>query len=402
MALESIFGQKAARKARKLGRNIKNHLGTYVVSGVMAAVSALPAGATSFNAPNPSAAKREFAPDRLVVRFANNTLPERVQRKSLEGIVLQARPGKGVRGSVKSAYGITSLTPMFTFLNGPGRGAEQLGTTYIAKVPTGSNLDLLVQQLARDPRIISARKDRKIYASVDQTQPDDEFYGSQKNLERLNYVQAMASLEHMRVLKDGKVIVYILDSGADNTKVELARYIGQSAVFNFVDDSLDVMDRGGHGTMVASNIVAETNNVEGIAGTVYRAGDHVEIRPVKILDDDGSGNASDLARGIEYAVNNDADFIVIAAGASGQAPDEVVSALELALSNDVHVFAATGNDGANEVHYPANSSAVYGIGAATSECSEVDANNLFLPQYLKQPWSHDPHDPSHPNYHPQN
>jgi subtilisin family serine protease/uncharacterized protein YigE (DUF2233 family) len=72
--------------------------------------------------------------------------------------------------------------------------------------------------------------------------------------------------------------------------------------WNFVANNNNPMDDHEHGTHVAGTISAMGNNGVGIAGIDW----NVRIMAVKILDSTGNGAASDVIRGLNYAVANGA------------------------------------------------------------------------------------------------
>lgn len=74
---------------------------------------------------------------------------------------------------------------------------------------------------------------------------------------------------------------------------------------DFVDDDPYPNDEFGHGTFIASTIAATANNAYGTVGVAYRS----RIMPVRVLDFEGRGFPSTIARAIRFAVRNDADII---------------------------------------------------------------------------------------------
>jgi serine protease len=104
--------------------------------------------------------------------------------------------------------------------------------------------------------------------------------------------------------------------------------------------------------------------------------------PVRVLGADGSGDSPTIARGIRYAVNHGAQIINLSLefwvcppqnscpdDPSTQASDipDVMSALRYAHEKGVLVVAAAGNDGANQIAYPAQAPGVVAVGATTQD-----------------------------------
>ena len=75
--------------------------------------------------------------------------------------------------------------------------------------------------------------------------------------------------------------------------------------YDFVDDDPYPNDEYGHGTFIASTIAATANNAYGTVGVAYRS----RLMPIRVLDFEGRGYPSTIARAIRYAVRRGADVI---------------------------------------------------------------------------------------------
>lgn len=97
-----------------------------------------------------------------------------------------------------------------------------------------------------------------------------------------------------------------------------------------------------HGTLVSGVIAAIGNNNFGIAGIGWG----VKIMPLRVLDENGSGDTSNVIRAINYAVDNGASIVNLSF--VGDAYDSALEkAIERAYLNGVLVLAAAGNEGTN-------------------------------------------------------
>ena len=136
--------------------------------------------------------------------------------------------------------------------------------------------------------------------------------------------------------------------------------------YDFIAHDSTPYDRNGHGTQVAGTIAEATNNHIGLTGLAYGA----KLMPVRVLDSQGDGGASTIARGIYFAVDHHAQVINLSleftAGTVRAASiPELISAIDYAHSKDVMVVAASGNDDAGQLSYPAKARWVVAVGATT-------------------------------------
>ncbi len=152
------------------------------------------------------------------------------------------------------------------------------------------------------------------------------------------------------------VTIAVLDSGVAYAQRGLYRRSPDLAVarfvrgYDFVDDDPYANDEYGHGTFVASTIAATANNAYGTVGVAYRS----RIMPIRVLDFEGRGFPSTIARAIRYAVGRGADIINLSlelydGPPLGETPRSVTasrsvrSALAYARRNRVVVVSAAGN-----------------------------------------------------------
>jgi serine protease len=130
---------------------------------------------------------------------------------------------------------------------------------------------------------------------------------------------------------------------------------------DFVNSDDHANDDNGHGTHVTGTIAQRTNNSIGVAGVAYNC----DIMPVKVLDENGSGDIQKLIDGIYFATNNSAKVISMSLGfPSGYYPGPALdAALDYAYNNGVTIVAAAGNDNARVVSYPAAYEKCIAVGA---------------------------------------
>lgn len=156
--------------------------------------------------------------------------------------------------------------------------------------------------------------------------------------------------------KAAPVTIAIVDTGVDVNHPDLKDKIvpGHSS---FPQSPFNT-DLNGHGTHCAGIAAATVNNGIGVAGVAPLA----RIQPVKVLDDSGSGSNASVAEGIDWAAENGAQVISMSLG--GPSPSKAIAeAVQKALSRNIVVVVAMGNDGNDEPSYPAAVPGVMGIGA---------------------------------------
>ncbi len=156
------------------------------------------------------------------------------------------------------------------------------------------------------------------------------------NLTTIGAPQAWAS-----GLTGAGVDVAVLDSGVDGTHADLRGKVVAEADFT---ESGSAADENGHGTHVAS-IVAGT----GAAADGARKGVAHDARLLngRVLDAEGSGQASWVIAGMEWAAAQGADVINMSlGGTAGKGDDPLVRALDaLTASTGALFVVAAGNDG---------------------------------------------------------
>ncbi len=157
-----------------------------------------------------------------------------------------------------------------------------------------------------------------------------------------------------------EVKVAVLDTGVDYTHPDLKDRVLKDKGYNFVDNDSETMDDNGHGTHVSGIIAASANNnigVSGITGTL-----NIKILPVKVLDENGEGEVSDIVKGIKYAVDNGADIINLSFGTNSKSK-EIKEAINYAKGKGVFVVAAAGNDGESDDNSSPASDGAFAVAA---------------------------------------
>jgi serine protease len=171
--------------------------------------------------------------------------------------------------------------------------------------------------------------------------------------------------------------------------------------YDFVDDDRFPHDENGHGTHVASTIGESTHNDRGVTGVAYGA----KIMPVRVLNERGEGDSSDITEGIRYAVRHGADVINLSFEfddtqrqySASEIPD-VLAAVRYASRHGVVVVAAAGNFERSSISYPARAPSVISVGATTEHGCRAKYSNVGRSLDIVAPGGgeDDPADPACP------
>ena len=156
--------------------------------------------------------------------------------------------------------------------------------------------------------------------------------------------------------------------------------------YDFVANNPFPLDREGHGTFVAGILGESTNNHVGLAGIAYGA----SIMPVRVLDANGTGDAATISKGIRYAADHGAQVINLSLEfdmtvSSGDIPD-ILSAIRYAHHHGALVVAASGNEGVEQIAYPARAPDVVAVGATTKDRCLADYSNGGSRLDARRPW----------------
>lgn len=186
------------------------------------------------------------------------------------------------------------------------------------------------------------------------------------------------------------VTVALIDTGIDADHPDLAGNVSASS-YNVVNGTFDVSDAIGHGTKVAGVIGAERNGL-GSHGVAFEA----TLLAVNAYSCSPTCGflISDIAVAVNYATDALAHVINMSFSGAGSFAG-LESAMQRAANAGAFVVAATGNDGASEPGYPANTASngafgnmVVAVGAVTdsgtiasfsNRCGSVMNNCLVAP-----------------------
>jgi hypothetical protein len=170
-----------------------------------------------------------------------------------------------------------------------------------------------------------------------------------------------------QLTKQHNVSIAVLDTGIDNSHPDLTSVRGG---VNTIDSTHWGSDVYGHGTHVAGTIAAADNSI-GVVGVAPG----FDIYAVKVLNDSGLGNTTSVARGIEWAVNNNIKIVSMSLGSSGNAIT-LEEACDAAYQAGVLLVAAAGNESGSNVYYPARYISVIAVSASDSNNKLAGFSNV--------------------------
>ncbi|HAV91598.1 TPA: hypothetical protein DCW38_00190 [candidate division WOR-3 bacterium] len=227
------------------------------------------------------------------------------------------------------------------------------------------------------PDAVKIYKEPKLHAFYT---PNDTYFSYQWSLSDKHY--NLSFILDKGVLGTTSVIIGVLDTGIAfedyaipsdelglvvSTTNEYSAYSDFEGInfvqgYDFVSDDSHPNDMNGHGTAVTSVIASTINNSLSTAGIIYNA----SIMPLRVLDETGSGNLSDILDAIEYGISNGCKVLNLSLGGEpgdSSGWDILHSAIIDARNNNVMVIAASGNDGVSMLSYPAGFEEAISVGA---------------------------------------
>jgi serine protease len=235
-------------------------------------------------------------------------------------------------------------------------------------LPNDKSIEEMIRYFNQQPGVEYAEPNYFVYA---QAVPNDDRYID----DQWGHITANLEAAWDKKKYSNSIAVAVLDTGIIPSHPDLAGNLLSGA--NFVggendgdpssyevvnDDVKDYSDESSHGTHVAGTIGALTNNNDGIAGVSWE----ISIIPVKVLNSDQSGTQFNIAQGIYYAVDRNADVINMSLG-SYSSSSYLKEAVEYASRNGLVMVGAAGNDNYDDDDdmrmYPAAYPEVISVGA---------------------------------------
>ena len=208
----------------------------------------------------------------------------------------------------------------------------------VVEVPAGQ-LDRALAAYNSSPLVEYAEPDGWVQV---QSIPNDPYYTSwpQWGLTKIHAPEAWDITRG-----SANIHIAILDSGIDQDHEDLAGKIVAGANFSGSPALDDVFN---HGTHVAGIAAAITNNTIGVAGVGYSS----SLMNVKVLNDYGGGNFSQIVQAIIWAADNGAEVINMSFNTSGW--QSIYDAVDYAWQQGAVLVASAGNAGSSIPTSPAS------------------------------------------------
>jgi serine protease len=258
------------------------------------------------------------------------------------------------------------------------------GGARVLEIEDGQSVAATVRELEREPGVEHAEPDYRIRAAQSAPAPflpNDPGRGGAGNWLDLQWnfagefgVRAPQAWSYTRQTKapGGRgAVVAVIDSGVAYRNAGRFRRAPDlyakrwTKPYDFIDDDRVPLDEDGHGTHVTGTIAQATNNKIGVTGLAYG----VKVMPLRVLDENGDGDGSDLVRALRYAARNGADVINMSVEFTSDqnAADipETIDAMRYAVRQGSVLVGVSGNGGEGTVSYPGRYSRAIAVGGTT-------------------------------------
>ena len=211
-------------------------------------------------------------------------------------------------------------------------GAGKLGHLHHARITNHANESDVLKALRQLPEVEFAEFNRYVQPAAT---ANDQYYSQEWHL------QTIAAPAAWNVTTGSSVVIAILDTGIDGTHPDLAANLVPG--YNLISYTTNTQDFDGHGSLVAGAAAAVSNNQIGVTSVCWNC----KLMPIVINKPGDSGGVStmlsDIANGMQYAVDHGAQIENISysnLGGSGA----IATAAQYVHDHNGLVFIGAGND----------------------------------------------------------
>ncbi|MGZ5403708.1 MAG: S8 family serine peptidase [Nocardioides sp.] len=217
--------------------------------------------------------------------------------------------------------------------------------------------DRAVEALRNNPHVAFIEADQRV--AIDATQSPATW-----GLDRIDQRNLPLNNSYTYTPTGQGVTAYIIDTGVLGTH---SQFSGRMAAgYTAINDGRGTTDCNGHGTHVAGTV----------GGTTYGVAKQVTIRPVRVLDCNGSGSTSGVIAGVDWVTSNHAAGAPAVANMSlgGGVSSALDAAVSSSISDGVTYAVAAGNENTNACNgSPSRVAAALTVGSTTN----TDARSSF-------------------------
>ena len=221
---------------------------------------------------------------------------------------------------------------------------------YLVRFPSGTNIEALLQQIARHPFIARAELNyvTRLPAGVSSART------------------AAAAYPVPNPPADGSLPVAVLDSGLDPA-AGLSPLV--SAGWDAMNPGQALSDPAGHGTQMAL-LASGVLSADGLSP----AGDVLPLVPVRAFDEEGKTSNFAIFQALAYAAEAGAKVINMSWGSETDS-EFMRTAMQVAAARGLTLVAAAGNSPTGKPMYPAAYPDVIAVAAVTSDGSPWNQSN---------------------------
>jgi len=307
-----------------------------------------------FSLPDSDGGLAEHVPGEIVVHYRTGTDPEKI--------------AKMINGSLETTFSI--------------------GNKSYARISLPENREVVntIKSLNMAEEIIYAEP-CFIYRTT--LIPDDTYYDRQ-------YAPQSCKAEEGWNTTTGSssVTIAILDTGVNGTHPDFCTAPGDPSTTKVVTGQAFYDNGGGHNSISAgsnSDISGHGTHVAGIAGAVGNNGLGIagvawgcKIMPLMVFSSSGYAFEVDIAKAIEWSVDNGANVINMSLAGFGYS-QVINDAVTYAVDRGKVVVVSMGNDGMTLVTYPAASPGVIAVGALNGRDEVADFSSTGYNMYVTAP-----------------
>ncbi|RKZ18878.1 hypothetical protein DRQ50_03265 [bacterium] len=326
-----------------------------------------------------------YAPDRVLIRLTPNIAKAVTTAPRYYGAeVPGARFGLPSVDALAARAGVRRIDRPFIFPKRVEKAATGHAEWYMLHVEPG-DMEALAAELKQLPDVAAAMPDWRAFPAATPNDPMFADNWGHNNTAQLPDLDWGGTYEHDQPNTVGTpgfdanakpawdasqgygssgIVIAIIDSGVDVGHPDLNQVTG----YDYGDNDSNPDDNSsnaGHGTACAGVAAAIANNGLGAVGIAGGS----SIMPLKVANNAGSMYFSSITNALYYAADNGADMISMSLGAAISSDSATDAAIQYAYNAGCTIFAATGNENASVISYPAINAYVVGVGAA-SPCGE--------------------------------